>query len=235
MALIKLGVIATLISGSVAGVTFARNRFGAYIRARTKPVDPGSARQVAARTRMGFLSEQYHESPMDDAKRLAWTVYASGISAKNRIGEDITLTGMNAFIAGNSVKLLNGSDFVEDGPVVIGLPAQDPLFSVALSVANGITITFDDTFEWADEDDAYLSVELGKPQNSSRNFFGGPYRWEIGVAGNLAVPPTSPDGPTAVTGWTLLLGQKLWVRARILRADGRVSNAFEGAPVIVGA
>ena len=235
MALIKLGAIATVISGSVAGLTFARNRFGAYVRARTKPVDPGSARQVAARTRMGFLAEQYHESPMDDAKRLAWDVYASGISAKNRIGEDITLTGMNAFVAGNAVKLLNGSDFVEDGPIVIGLPAQDPLFSVALSEASGITVTFDDTFEWLDEDDAYLSIELGKPQNPSRNFFGGPYRWALGLAGDSITPLTSPEGPTAVTAWTLLEGQKLWVRARILRADGRVSNAFEGAPVVVAA
>lgn len=235
MALLKLGAIATVISGSIAGLTFARNRFGAYVRARTKPVDPGSARQVAARTRVAFLAEQWREAPMTAAFRLAWDVYASGISAVNRIGEDVTLTGFNAFIMGNSVKLLNGSDIVEDGPVVIGLPAQDPLFSVALSEADGITVTFDDVFDWVDEDDAYLSISLGKPQSPSRNFFGGPYRWELGLAGDSITPLTSPEGPTAVTGWTLLEGQKIWVQARILRKDGRVSNIFEAAPVIVAA
>lgn len=235
MALIKFGGGVVDMSGSIGGTVFARNRFGNYARPRTKPVDPGSARQVAARARLAFLAEQWRESPVTAAMRIAWGTYASGISWGNALGEAITLTGFNAFMMGNAVKLLNGSDFVEDGPVVIGLPAQDPTFAVALSAANGITVTFDDTFEWCDEDDAYMSIEIGNPQSPSRNFFGGPYRFHAGIAGDSVAAPTSPDGPTAVTCWTLIEAQKVWVRARILRADGRVSTAFEAAPVIVGA
>lgn len=235
MASVQFGGGVTGMLGSIAGSTFSQNRWGYYVRPRTPPVDPASARQLAARARIGFLAEQWRETPVTDAMRIAWGVYAASVSAKGRFGQDITITGFNAFIAGNSVKLLNGSDFVENGPTVLGLPAQDPLFAVALSVANGITVTFDDTFEWADEDDAYMSIEIGQPQSPSRNFFGGPYRFHAGIAGDAITAPTSPDGPTAVTAWTLILGQKLWVRARILRADGRVSGAFGAAPVIVGA
>jgi len=235
MGLIKYGGGVVDISGSIGGTVFSRNRFGAYARPRTVPVDPGSARQVAARTRIAFLAEQWRETPVTEAMRIAWGVYAAGISAVNRLGEDITLTGFNAFIMGNSVKLLNGSDFVEDGPTEIGLPAQDPAFQPTLSAANGITVVFDDTFEWCDEDDAYLSIELGQPQSPSRNFFGGPYRFHAGVAGDSVAAPTTPDGPTAVTCWTLIQGQKVWCRARILREDGRVSHAFECTPIIVGA
>lgn len=235
MALIKFGGGVTQMSGSIGGTVFARNRFGNYARPRTVPVNPQSARQVAARTRIGFLAEQWRESPMTDAFRLAWAAYAAGLSMQNKLGEDIVITGYNAFVMGNAVKLLNGSDFVEDGPTVIGLPAQDPLFAVALSEASGITITFDDTFEWADEDNAYLSIELGMPQSPSRNFFAGPYRFDAGIAGSSITPPTSPDGPNASATWTLIEGQAVWARARILREDGRVSKAFGAHKVIVGA
>lgn len=235
MALFRPGPAVAAISGSVGGTVFARNRFGAYMRNRTTPVNPQSTRQVAARTRIGFLAEQWRETPVTAAMRTAWGVYASGISMQNKLGDDIAITGFNAFIMGNAVKLINGSDFVDNGPTVIGLPAQDPLFACELSAANGITVTFDDTFEWVDEDDAYLSIEIGKPQSPTRNFFNGPYRWELGIAGDSVAAPTSPDGPTAVTGWTLLEGQVAWCRARILREDGRVSKVFGAHPVTIGA
>lgn len=235
MARVQFGGGVTGMLGAIGGTVFSKNRFGYYARPRTPPVNPNSDRQVAARTRMGFLSEQYHEAPMDDAKRLAWDTYASGISAVGAFGQSITLTGLNAFIAGNSLKILNGSDIVEDGPVVIGLPAQDPAFSVELSEANGATVNFDEVFDWCDEDDAYLSIELGKPQSPSRNFFGGPWRWALNVAGDGVAAPTTPEGPTASTTWTLLEGQAVWARARILRADGRVSGFFGHHKVIVGA
>ncbi|GAH50296.1 unnamed protein product, partial [marine sediment metagenome] len=46
MALVKLGGGIVQISGSIAGNTFARNRFGNYMRSRTKPVNPNSTRQT---------------------------------------------------------------------------------------------------------------------------------------------------------------------------------------------
>lgn len=235
MALVKYGAGVVQISGSIAGDVHARNRFGNYIRPRTKPVNPQSPRQTAARAVIGFLAEQWRESPVTAAMRAAWATYASGISMQNRLGEDITITGFNAFIMGNAVKLLNGSDFVEDGPVEIGLPAQDPLFACALSEANGLTVIFDDTFEWCDEDDAYMSIEIGKPQSPTRNFFNGPYRFHAGIAGDGVAAPTTPDGPTAVTAWTLIETQVAWCRARILRADGRVTKVFGAHPVTIGA
>lgn len=235
MVQLRFGSMITEARGSIAGTTYSRNRFGAYARARTVPVNPNSTRQLAARARMAFLAEQWRETPMTDAKRGAWATYASGIDATNKLGEDITLTGFNAFMMSNAVRLLVGQTFVDAGPTVIGLPAQDPLFAVAFSEATGITVTFDDTMDWADEDAGALVIELGKPQSPTRDFFGGPWRFHGVVQGNLAVPPTSPDGPIAVAAWTLTEGQKIWARARILRGDGRVSGHFGAAPVLVGA
>lgn len=221
--------------GSVAGNTFSRNRFGAYVRARVTPVNPSSSRQEFARAVVASLAEQWRESPMTDAFRIAWGVYAASINAVNKLGESITLTGFNAFMMGNAVKLHNGFSYVDDGPTDLGLPNQDPTVSIALSAASGITVTFDAGLDWCDEDNACLSIEIGQPQSPSRNYFGGPFRFHDGIDGDSVTPPTSPDGPTAVTAWTLIEGQKVWCRFRILREDGRVSNAWMAAPVLVAA
>ena len=235
MALILPGGGVADISGSIGGTVFFRNRFGLCARARTHPVNPQSGRQMDARAVMAYLVEYFRESPMTDAIRLAWATYAAGLSMVNRLGQAITITGQNAFIMGNAVKLHMGFPVVSTGPTAIGLPAQDPTASAALSEASGITTTFDDTMDWCDEDNAALSIEIGQPQSPSRNFFNGPWRVFDGIDGDSITPPSSPTGPTAVATWTLIEGQAVWVRFRILREDGRVTKAFGSQRVIVAA
>lgn len=234
MALIKYGGGVVQMSGSIAGDTFARNRYGNYSRARTKPVNPNSDRQVAARARIMLLTEEWADT-LTPAQRTAWGSYAAAVAWNNKLGESIKLSGFNHFIRGNAVALQCGEAMVADGPTVLALPSGDPLFAVAISEATGITVTFDDTLEWCDEDNAHMSIEIGTPQNPTRNFFGGPWRFDASIEGNSITPPTSPDGPTAVSAWTLTEGQRVWVRASILRADARLSNKFTAASVLVTA
>lgn len=234
MALAKYGGGIIQLSGSVAGNTYARNRFGNYVRARTVPVNPQSARQSAARARIAFLAEEWGDT-LTAAERGAWDTYAAAISWLNRLGETVKLTGFNHFIRANSAKLQIGSAVIAAGPTTLLLPNADPIASFALSVATGLTITFDDTLDWADEDDGAMIIEIGQPQNPTRNFFGGPWRFDQFIAGSVATPPTTPDGPNAVTSWTLIETQLAWVRARILRDDGRLSNFFGSGPVTIAA
>jgi len=234
MALVKYGGGIVQASGSIAGNTFARNRFGNYMRARTKPVNPQSARQVAARNRVAFLAEEW-SATLTPAQRLSWAAYAAAVSWTNRLGESVNLTGFNMFVRSNAAILGVGGVVVADGPTVLSLPNSDPLFSVALSEASGITTTFDDTLDWLNEDGGYLSIELGTPQLASRNFFNGPWRWDSAIAGDAVTAPTTPDGPNAVTTWTLIEGQLVWARARIIRADGRITTPFGSAAVTIAA
>jgi len=234
MALVKYGGGIVQASGSIAGNTFARNRFGNYMRARTKPVNPQSARQVAARNRISFLSEEWSDT-LTAAQRLAWGAYAAAVAWTNKLGESINLTGFNMFCRSNAAMLSAGGAVVAAGPTTLSLPNTDPMFSVALSAANGITVTFDDSLDWCDEDDGFMTIDLGTPQLASRNFFGGPWRFAQAIAGDSASPPSSPDGPTATTTWTLIAGQLVWARARIIRSDGRITNTFGSAAVTVGA
>lgn len=233
MAQIKFGGGITAISGSIAGTTFGRNRFGFYARPRTKPVNPRSDRQVEARVRMQMLAQYWHSTAMSDAERGAWNTYAASVAMKNRLGETIFITGFNHFIRSNAALIAAGGTLVELGPSNGALPEADE--TLAVSGDNGtqfLSVAFDNAKEWALETGGYLLVEMGMPRLHTRNYFGGPWRTAGSIPGETGNAPTSPQ--TIVAPFTLVTGQKIWARASIIRADARASNKFYAPAFIVG-
>jgi len=234
MALVKFGAGVVDMSGSIAGTVYSHNRFGRYTRPRVKPVNPRSKRQMAARILLMYLAEQWRESPMTDLIRIAWQTYASSLSWNNRLGEQVTLTGYNCFIQCNTARITAGGELITAAPTDLGLPPGDPTFAVAGSAASQeLSVTFDPLFDWNIIDAGFMSVYQGRPQSASRNFFGGPYRFADAIVGDTASPPTSPQ--TMAAPFTLVEGQKIWCRARIQEADGRVSTLFGASPFLCGA
>lgn len=223
MALVKFGGGIVQMSGSLSGNTFARNRFGNYARARTTPVNPRSPDQSKVRLILGYLVEAWNEV-LDDDQRGQWSTYAAAITMKNRLGDDVKCTGFNHFIRGNALRLLLTEALIDDGPAVLTLPPTDPTYSISASVATQlISVTFDNTQEWAGAADNFMLCFMGRPQVATRNFFAGPWRFSGSKEGN-AVPPASPFTITAV--FPLVLGQRIWLSSRILRADARCSIRF---------
>jgi len=223
-ALIKFGGGVVQMSGSIAGTTFARNRYGNYARARTKPVNPNTAMQQIVRNSLSFLTARWSQD-LSAAERTAWNLYGSSVAMSNRLGESTFLTGFNHFIRSNSILKRSGRTVVDAGPTLFELPEVDPTFSIAASEAtNHITYTYDDTMDWANEDAGWMHMFCGQPQNAQRNFFAGPWKLFAAVAGNSGAPPVSP-GDT-VAPFVLTAGQHIWVYGRISRADGRLSVPF---------
>lgn len=233
MALVKHGGGIVQISGSIAGQTHARNRFGNYIRPRTKPVNPNSDAQSNVRESLSFLTELWH-SGLTPAQRIAWNTYAASIAMKNRLGETMYLTGFNHFVRSNVELKRHALTVVEDGPTELALPEKDPTYAVTGSAATQkLSVVFDNALGWANETEGHLMVYMGTPQLLTRNFFNGPWRYADKVDGDDETPPTSPaemDPP-----FTLVEGQKVFMYARIVRADGRLSQVFYANPFAVGA
>ncbi len=224
MALVKFGAGIVQMSGSIAGSTFARNRFGNYVRARTKPINPNTDLQVSARSALAEVSTRWSQT-LTGAQRTAWNLYGSSVAMKNRLGETVFLTGFNHYVRSNTIRKVFGRGFVDDGPVIFELPAHDPLFAVTASeAAQRLEITFSVDMDWSTEADAFLFVSQGQPQNPQRNFFNGPWRHVTGIAGEDPGPPISPDSPSVV--FPIAEGQRIWCFARIARADGRLSTPF---------
>jgi len=224
MALVKFGGGIVQMSGSMAGNTYARNRYGNYVRSRTKPVNPNTALQQIVRASMALLTTRWAET-LSAAQRTAWNLYGANVVMTNKLGEAINLTGFNHYIRSNMILKQYGGPAVDDGPTTFELPDADPTFAVAAEEAGQtLSFTYDANLAWASEDDAHMVFYQGTPQNAQRNFFDGPWRKCTIASGNSGGAPASPKVGAAV--FVVTEGQRLWVYGRILRADGRLSEPF---------
>lgn len=224
MALIKFGGGIVDARGSVAGNVFSRNRFGAYLRSRVVPVNPNSSRQQVMRAAVQTITQRW-KNTLTDAQRAGWAAYAAAVAWTNKLGETQYLTGFNMYVRTNVFLTQIGGTVVDAAPTELSLASGDASFSIAASEATQlITVTFDDNLDWAGEDDAYMAVYCGTPQNSTRNFYAGPWRYAGKFSGDTAVPISSPLTLTAP--FQIAENQKIWCQARIVRADGRLSQQF---------
>lgn len=223
MALIKLGPIVEEASGSESGTTFSRNRYGAYTRKRTTPVNPSSSRQQTIRAIFQAVAARWNDT-LTDAQRAAWNLYGNSVVMKNALGQDIYLTGFAHYIRSNVPAYQCLGSYVDDGPTIFTLPGSDPTYAVTASEATQqLSVTFDNALDWAGEVGGFMAISMSQPREGSRSFIGGPHRWADSIDG-AAVPPTSPE--TIDVPFAIAEDQKVEVVARIGRADGRLSEPF---------
>lgn len=233
MGLVRYGAGIVQVSGSIAGTVHARNRFGNYIRPRTKPVNPRSDRQEAIRTIVSYLAEYWH-SDLDETQRGLWGDYAAAIAMNNRLGETIHLTGFNHFIRSNSAVLSIGETIIPDAPSILSLPEKDPDLACSEEAISTQLFTFDcDTVGWAPNGDPKLAILLyqGRPQLASRNVFFGPWRG-IPYIDDTAGALGTWD---AAAGFAFAVGQKVWFQARVLTVSGRLSSLWAVPPRVIEA
>jgi len=224
MGLVKFGGGVAQISGRVGGIVYAKSRFGHVARNFSTPVNPNSDRQGTARARLADLASAWNEV-LTQAQRDGWDQFASNVPVLNRLGETVYLTGFNHYIRSNTAIRACGGVDVDASPSIYTLPEKDDAFAIAISEATQlISVTFDDERDYIDENGAYLSIQMGSPKQNSVKFFGGPWRFADSIDGDSVAPPTSPT--TIAVPFPVLEGQKVWAQARIIRADGRVSNLF---------
>lgn len=224
MALVKYGGGIVQFSGSIAGNTFARNRSGNYVRSRTKPTNPNTARQNAVRGFLSTLTDRWSQT-LTANQRTAWNDYGQNVVMKNKLGEDTKFTGFNHYIRSNTWRLDLGQATIDDGPVIYEVPAKDGTVTVGFSEATQqVDFTFDDGADWCSEDDAGIMIIQGQPQNAQRNFFKGPWRGRSAKMGSSIAPITTPQNYVSI--WAISEGQRCWVQFRIIRADGRISEPF---------
>jgi hypothetical protein len=224
MASVKFGGGIVGMAGKIAGNVFARNRSGSYVRSWAKPVNTNTEAQTKIRAVTAALFTLWN-STLTAAQRLAWSQYAAGVTMVNRLGESMNLSGYNQFVRSNACRLYNDITAVLPGPTLLALPEKDTTAVATVTAATkAVSLAFDDEMEWLDETGGALVVYSGQPQNANVNFFNGPWHLCGKVLGNNTTPPTTPAAMTLP--WEVADGQKCFFRARIMRADGRLSEFF---------
>jgi len=216
--------------GSIGGQTASRNRFGNYLRARITPVNPQSSRQNVVRAIIQLLSQAW-SNILTQAQRDAWEVYASNIVRQNKLGAQIFLTGFNHYIRSNTPILQALDTRVDIGPVNLSLPPGDPLMIGTVDEAGQqISVAFDDTFDWVDQDDGHMFLYMSEPKRAGTNFIGGPFRFAGAIDGDSTTPPTSPT--VISVPFPVAESQVVVVRARISEEDGRLSDLFRSQSAV---
>lgn len=210
-------------SGRTGGLVHSHNRGGPYNRSASIPTNPNTTRQSNVRANLSNLSNNWYVG-LTQAQRDAWDQYAANNPVTNRLGMSIFLTGQNYYIRCNSPRLNAGLDTLDDAPTTV-LDAEVPAFLTATASAATqiVSVSWLGFAYWADTDDAAMLVSVGRPQNASRKFFSSPYRYNDKIEGDSTTAPVAPYALSACP-WVFAEGQRLWIKARITEADGRLGD-----------
>lgn len=98
-------------SGSQAGTTASRNRFGQYLRSRAIPVQPRTSKQTAIRAGLTIGSAYWRA--LSDTERTAWNDFAAQIQRSDSLGSNYAPTGAEllagavATVGGNYTGITN--------------------------------------------------------------------------------------------------------------------------------
>lgn len=107
-------------SGSIAGVTSSRNRFGQYKRTRAIPVNPGSTFQATARARLQTVADSW--KALTATQRQGWADLGIQFARTDALGQAYDLTGFGAFCSLNLSRLAAADAVLTDAPIM-NLPA----------------------------------------------------------------------------------------------------------------
>lgn len=102
MAKIRLGGLVQDVRGSQNGLTFSRNKGGAYVRQRVAPTNVSSEARTRQRNIFSAAAKKWSGS-LDDAQRAAWTAFALANPITDIFGASVILSGLSMFVRLNSV------------------------------------------------------------------------------------------------------------------------------------
>lgn len=172
-ALISYGPNINEFRKKLGNTVFSRNHYGSFARKNTKPINPRTSYQSAARAIVKYYSKAW--KGLDQGVQLAFIQLAKNRPFKNRLAQLIHLTGEATYIALNANSEKAGGAGVATAPSQL-LDIVEPLitFSAAAVHAGDVTLTFTPAISANQKLCVYSSGEVspGKRYNSKWNLFG---------------------------------------------------------------
>ncbi len=207
-------------SGSQAGTTSSRNRFGQYRRTRAIPVNPNSTAQGLVRARMSANAAAWRA--LTSAQREGWASLGAAMARTDSLGQSYTLTGFMAYCSVNNVKDLAGDAVVSDAPALV-TPSTILTATITLTAA-AFSIAFTPTPMPA----ATRLAVYCSPQRSAGRSFESDYRF-IAVSAAAAASPSN-----VLAAYTAKFGVPV-VGNRVFISLVSISGGFESGPLVTSA
>lgn len=209
-------------SGSIAGTTSSRNRFGQYRRTRAIPVNPASTFQGVVRARMSANAAAWRA--LTDAQRSGWRDLGLSMNRTDSLGQSYNLTGFQAYCSVNNNLDAMGNAAVSDAPV---LSTPDALLTTTLTLTSAsFSIAYTPTPLPAG---AKLFV-FASPQRSAGRSFEGDYRLIFVSAAAAASPANVLAAYTSRFG-APVTGNKIFV-SLVVCVGGFESGPLQAAQVV---
>jgi len=125
MAKFTPGPTVAAVSGSIGGTVFSRNRYGAYMRFRAKPVVSTTTYVQAAKARLAAATQAYQG--LTAAQKSAWASWAQANPVQGSLGFPQVLTGHAAYVGLHCRALLAVETPLDEPPVTTGPEALTTL------------------------------------------------------------------------------------------------------------
>lgn len=209
----SMKILAPPQSGSIAGQTASRNRYGQYLRTRAIPVNPSSTPQTIVRMQFGDSSAAW--KALTNTKMMGWDAWAAAHPVQDSLGQSVVLSGQAFFVRVNAARLSAGLAS-QSAPPTVEPPMVSTLTFTSFVAATGVmTIAFTvDPIPAATS----LVIQAGPPM-SPGSFYVPTWRqiWTLPAAG------TSPATPTtyAAKFGAGYVGARVFVRAAFVNEGGR--------------
>jgi hypothetical protein len=228
MANVAFGGGITDMRGSIGGSVFSRSAGGATVRKRTKGINPRSTRQNLIRSHHGSTVAIWQSATMA-AIRASWNDYAANTPWVNKLGQAITLTGFQAFVASNALRQVAGEATVTAAPIAYG-SAKLPIFTMTKADLGGNIVLTASNLAAGDLGVGALVVGFeGLPTSPASNVMspGGRY---VGKIVGASTPPAAVI--TATGGYVTPVGMRATAHMCYIDAQGRLSgNAYAACTV----
>lgn len=209
-----LSQVATIIRGSVGGLTYLSNQYHQIVmRARTAPVQPVSIYRTAIKAAFAFAQGLWDGATQSDRDR--WQTYAANTPYTGPLGQ-YSITGRQMFMASHALALYM-NDIYSAGmatattpPVVNGFLA---LGSITLNAPGAAGTGFNVSIvNILGNGDATALVEISPPFTQTRNQYKGPWL----PAQSIIIPCTAgASGQADLVG--LVSGSVYFLKIRLLR------------------
>ena len=208
------------VSGSLRGDTFARNRFGYYVRNRTTPVNPNTTAQSYVRELFGETSSAWRG--LTAYQRAAWESYALDHPVNNRLGQQVILTGQAYYVKVNVMRGRNGQAAIADPPGNLSLFSF--VFDSLDCYIDGTDSHVDLYFTSAGSSSDKIEVMVS-PLVSPGVGFNGDWRWISVLNGNTSSPHDASTQYVYYRG-PLVVGSRLFARMRPI-TDGSFPGPWQ--------
>jgi hypothetical protein len=217
-----VSALLTAASGKVRGLVASHNKGGTYFRGKTIPVNSNTAGQVAARSRVATLVARFRLT-LTAAQKTGWAVFAENVNVIDRLGNSVLLTSTNWYIKANTIRMQQNLAIADAPPTTFALSTLSPLGGTVTASTTNLLMSWLNVDDWQSSATlAGVNIYASRPQNSTINYFTGPYQY----AGSIRSTAASGTAIIALPFVAGPVGTKIFIRAVASAPDGRPSSVF---------